>query len=296
MSRADNDDPIERAQVERYLEIAILAARQAGEFVRNRWHDVREIEHKDDQSLVTAIDRGAEKLLRSILERHSPECAFLGEEDGVSGEDAQREHQRWWYVDPVDGTTNLAHRFPWVAVSVALVDRSGQPVVGVVYNPILEHLFAAGRGLGTTLNGNEARVSRTHELSRALLATGFGVGSHGTEVDNVANLRHVMRSSFAVRRVGAAALDLAAVAVGWFDGFWELGLSPWDTAAGWLLIVEAGGRVTALDGTTPFDSHTPQCLATNGPIHDQLAAVLTEARSGAASAPRGESDDDAPSV
>lgn len=273
-----NPDDDDRQLTRRYLEIAILAARQAGEFVRNRWNDPRRIEHKDDDSLVTEIDTGSERLLRDLLERHSPECAILGEEAGISGENAAGDDaQRWWYVDPVDGTTNLAHGFPWVAVSVALIER-GRPRVGVVYNPILEHLFAAGRGLGTTFNGNPARVSGQRQLKRALLATGFGVASHGTERDNVANLRHVMKASYAVRRVGAAALDMASVAVGWFDAFWELGLNPWDTAAGWILVEEAGGRVTALDGVTPFDAHGPACLASNGLVHDDLAQVLAEAR------------------
>jgi len=268
---------MEQDEVRRYLEVATLAAREAGAFIQGRWGEPRDIEHKHDDSLVTGIDRGSEELIRDLLHRHTPECAILAEEQGVSGRDTGDGPQRWWYVDPVDGTTNLAHGFPWIAVSIALVERQ-KPVVGVVHNPILGHTFTAGRGLGARLGTRTLSVTHQTALSRALVSTGFGVGSHGTEHDNVANIRRVLSSCYAVRRCGAAALDLASVAAGWYDGYWELGLSPWDTAAGWILVEEAGGRVTRIDGTSPFDAHGPSILATNGRIHGELAEVLMSAR------------------
>ncbi len=262
---------------QRLFDIARLAAERAGAFIRSRWDEPRQIELKDDESLVTEIDRGAEAIIREVLLRHAPQSAILGEEEGVSGAQDDNEDQVWWYVDPLDGTTNLAHGFPWVAVSIALIVH-GQAEAAVVFNPILGHEFAALRDGGATLNGQPIQVSETDTIHDALLSTGFPVGQKNPlRFRNFDYARHIMGHCHALRRAGSAALDCAAVSAGWLDGFWELGLHAWDTPAGWLLVEEAGGQVTRLDGGA-FDPHFPEIIATNGRIHDPLVALLSEAR------------------
>lgn len=257
---------------QRYFDIAKLAAHSAGEFVKIAFSEPLHIDVKGDDSLVTRIDTGSEALLRELLTRHSPECGILGEEAGTSGV----ESSAMWYVDPVDGTTNMAHGFPWFCVSIALI-VDGAPEVGVVYNPIAGHFFEALRGGGARLNGRPLKVSQTAQLSDALLATGFAPGRHQEgKVDNRVVFSQVLRRCHAIRRPGSAALDLASVAAGWFDGYWESGLHPWDSAAGWLLVEEAGGRVTKIDGSA-FDPHVPRALATNSLLHEELGALLREA-------------------
>ncbi|PJB41283.1 MAG: inositol monophosphatase [Deltaproteobacteria bacterium CG_4_9_14_3_um_filter_63_12] len=267
---------------QRYFEIAKLAAHSAGETIRLALAEPLQIDIKSDDSLVTRIDMSCEAVLRELLERHSPECSVLGEEEGLSGGNrpldavggAQSEAR--WYLDPVDGTTNMAHGFPWFCVSIGLI-VDGQAEVGVVYNPVTNHFFEAMRGEGARLNGRPIAVSKTEHLGDALLATGFAPGRHQEgRVDNRVVFAEVLRRCHAIRRPGSAALDLASVAAGWFDGYWESGLHPWDSAAGWLLVEEAGGRVSKIDGS-PFDPHVPRVLATNGLLHEELGAILRAA-------------------
>ncbi len=261
-----------RDEVVRHLALAEAAARAAGAFIRSHWAQPGAIDRKADATLVTRVDTGSEALLRAFFAEHSPACAFFGEEAGRSGGDGS-DGQAWWVVDPVDGTTNLAHGFPWVAVSIALM-RDQRRWVGVVYNPILEMCFSAGRGHGARLNGAPLRVSSGAILSDALVATGFPVGPHaGGVLPNGDRFLRIAARCHNVRRAGSAALDLAAVAAGWLDAYWETGLNPWDVAAGSLLVEEAGGQVSDPAGA-PFDAFTGEVLATNGHLHATMVDAL----------------------
>ena len=216
--------------------------------------------------LVTEADREAEAAIRSYLLGRHPDHAFLGEEGGAEGGGRYR-----WIVDPLDGTVNFAHRFPFYAVSVAL-ERDGELLLGVVLDAVHDELFTAVRGGGARLNGAPIRVSQTAELKRSLLATGFPY-----DVDRVPEaveyFRRVLAHGVPVRRPGAAALDLAYVAAGRIDGFWEMKLNPWDVAAGVLLIEEAGGRVTDLKGR-PYALGGRYIVASNGRLHEPLRRTL----------------------
>jgi len=249
------------------LEDAIAAARLAQGI--HRYYQARGFTTESKtvlSDLVTEADREAEAAVRRFLSERYPEFAFLGEEEGQSGAGAYR-----WIVDPLDGTVNFAHRFPMYAVSVALA-RGDEVLVGVVLDSAHDELFTAVRGGGAYLNGARIRVSKTRELKRSLLATGFPY-----DVDRVPEaveyFRRVISLGIPVRRPGAAALDLAYVAAGRIDGFWEMKLNPWDVAAGVLLVQEAGGQVTDFEGR-PFALESPFIIATNGLIHESLRARL----------------------
>lgn len=228
------------------LNIAIRAARRAGEIIvrgMNKLHrlDIRE---KGQNDFVTEIDLAAERDIIDTIRRHYPDHAILGEESGASGD-----NEFTWIIDPLDGTTNYMHGFPQFSVSIG-VQRRGRTEHGVVYDPLRQELFTTSRGEGAQLDGRRIRVSTTIGLERALIGTGFPYRDNLHWIDSyMAMLKSVMQHTAGVRRPGSAALDLAYVAAGRLDGFWELGLKPWDTAAGALLIVEAGGTVTALDGS-----------------------------------------------
>jgi len=216
--------------------------------------------------LVTEADREAEAAVRDFLTDRYPDFGFLGEEEGESGSGLYR-----WIVDPLDGTVNFAHRFPFYAVSVALA-KGDEVLVGVVLDSPHDELFTTKKGGGAFLNGARIQVSETQELKRSLLATGFPY-----DVDRVPEaveyFRRVISLGIPVRRPGAAALDLAYVAAGRIDGFWEMKLNPWDVAAGVLLVQEAGGRVTDFSGQ-PFKLQSPYIVASNGKIHKALLQQL----------------------
>ena len=241
--------------------------RQAGEVVREQWNDPREIAFKGRIDLVTQTDLAVEKLLSERLPALLPGSTVLGEESHttlVPGD-------LTWIVDPVDGTTNYAHRIPMVAVSVAFW-REGRVEMGAVHLPVLNELFWAVRGQGAFLNGEPVSVSGEGTMQNALIATGFPYSFYD-EVDEVCErLRRVLLASQGIRRLGSAAVDLAYTACGRLEGFYETGLKPWDTAAGWLLVEEAGGRVSALDGEYALGSH--MIVATNGAVHDELLNLL----------------------
>ena len=228
------------------LNIAIRAARRAGEIITrgmNRLHrlDVRE---KGQNDFVTEIDLAAERDIIDTIHRHYPNHAILGEESGPSGD-----NEVVWIIDPLDGTTNFMHGFPQFAVSIG-VQLRGRMEHGVVYDPLRQELFTTSRGDGAQLDGRRIRVSTQIGLERALIGTGFPYRDNTHWLDNyMAMLKAVMQQTAGVRRPGAAALDLAYVAAGRLDAFWEIGLKPWDTAAGMLLIAEAGGLITTLDGS-----------------------------------------------
>lgn len=241
--------------------------REAGRVVREQWNDPREIAFKGRIDLVTQTDLAVERLLTERLPALLPGSSVLGEESHTSVEPGELT----WIVDPVDGTTNYAHRIPMVAVSVALW-RQGRAELGAVHVPVLGELFWAVRGQGAFLNGERIGVSREGTMQSALIATGFPYSFH-EEIDEICvRLRRVMLAAQGVRRMGAAAVDLAYTACGRFDGYYETGLKPWDTAAGWLLVEEAGGRVSALDGEYALGSR--MIVATNGAVHDELLGLL----------------------
>jgi myo-inositol-1(or 4)-monophosphatase len=227
------------------LNIAVRAARRAGEIITrgmNRVHRL-EIRSKGQNDFVTEIDLAAERDIVETIRKHYPDHAILAEEGGQQGDS-----EFLWIVDPLDGTTNFLHGFPQFAVSIG-VQRRGRMEHGVVYDPLRQELFTTSRGEGAQLDGRKIRVSTHTGLEGALIGTGFPYRSNIQWLDNyMAMMKTVMQQTAGIRRPGAAALDLAYVAAGRLDGFWEFGLSPWDTAAGTLLITEAGGMVGTLTG------------------------------------------------
>jgi myo-inositol-1(or 4)-monophosphatase len=230
------------------LNIAVRAARRAGEVIvrgMNRLHRL-EVRAKGQNDFVSEIDTQAELEIMDIVRRHYPDHAFLAEESGDVG---ARDSEFVWIIDPLDGTTNFLHGFPQFAVSIA-VQRRGRLEHAVVYDPLRQELFTSSRGEGAQVDGKRIRVSAHIGLERSLIGTGFPYRTNLHWLDDyMAMLKAVTQATAGIRRAGAAALDLAYVAAGRLDGFWELGLSPWDTAAGTLLITEAGGMVGTLDGS-----------------------------------------------
>jgi myo-inositol-1(or 4)-monophosphatase len=252
------------------LDAALRIAADAGALLRGaafRHHAAASKRVATD--LVTEYDKQSEALIVAALERTFPLDAIVAEEGGARGGAGGA---RRWLIDPIDGTTNFAHGLPFFCVSIALEDEHGL-AVGVVEAPALGWTFAAARGAGATLNGAPLRVSDTDDLGRALLATGFPYDRATSPQNNFAEFEALQRRAQGVRRVGAAALDLAMVAAGWLDGYWEMKLKPWDLAAGALLVTEAGGRVSDWrNGPLVVDDGA--AVATNGRIHDALVAAL----------------------
>ena len=255
------------------LDFAIQTAREAGRVLAEKFGRAIRVTNKGDIDLVTEADIASERLIVERIRSYHPRHAILTEESGdvVALGDVDSEYK--WIIDPLDGTTNYAHGYPVFCVSVAL-EHEGRVVVGVVYDPTRDEMFAAERGQGATLNGRSLRVSETSELNDALLCTGFpyDVRDRG---DFARHFRNFIMRAQSVRRDGAAALDLAYVAAGRFDAFYEEGLRPLDVAAGVLLVEEAGGRVTHYDGS-PFRIYTPPIAASNGLIHEAMLDVLRQ--------------------
>lgn len=254
-------------------QVAIEAARAAGRILLDRLGSELRISYKGEVDLVTDADRAAEAAIVAILRRHFPEHDILAEEQdyGLRGATCR------WIVDPLDGTTNFAHGFPWFAVSIAL-EAAGEIVCGVVYQPCSDELFTAVKGGGCLLNNRPQRVSAISELSRALLATGFPYDRKTSEINNYDHFINFQQQAQGCRRPGVASLDLASVAAGRFDGYWEMKLKPWDIAAGLLLVLEAGGRVSDFDGRRA-DIQAPRILASNGPLHEPMMAILKQGKS-----------------
>lgn len=253
------------------LNFAIRAAKDAGRLLRDRVGTRIDIDHKGSIDLVTDVDLASEKLIREAISTYYPRHEILGEEGGLSESDSEYR----WVVDPLDGTTNYAHGYPTFCVSIAL-ECKGEVVVGVVYDPMRDELFSAERGGGAALNNRPIHVSKTAELMQGLLSTGFPYDIKSSKLTNLDHWANFAMNAQALRRDGAAALDLCYVACGRFDGFWELNLAPWDTAAGALIVTEAGGRVTNFtDG--PFSNYKPEIVASNGLIHDRMLEVLAMA-------------------
>jgi myo-inositol-1(or 4)-monophosphatase len=240
---------------------------RAADMVRAQWGDVKEIALKGRIDLVTQTDLAVEELLLEELPRLLPGSTVLAEESHASLDPGALT----WIVDPVDGTTNYAHGLPIVAVSVALW-KGDRVEMSAVHVPMLGELFWAMRGQGAFLNGVRIKVSEEGNMQDSLIATGFPYSFY-TEVDQIClRLRRVLLASQGIRRLGSAAVDLAYTACGRFEGYYETGLRPWDTAAGWLLVEEAGGRVSGLDGEYGLGGH--MIVATNGRIHEDLLDLL----------------------
>ncbi len=244
-------------------------AREAGALLMEHFDRHVKIEYKGDADLVTVADRTSELLIRERIKAKWPSHDILGEEGGL--QDTGSDYR--WYVDPLDGTTNFAHGFPVFCVSMAL-DFKGKRIAGVIYDPTRDEMFAAEQGSGAYLNGLRIHVSETPRLVECLVATGFP--SHKRHANpNIFFYHQITLRTHGVRRAGSAALDLCCVACGRFDGFWEFNLNPWDTAAGVLLVEEAGGKVTDMSGG-PFQLNSRETLASNGLIHDALLSEFAQ--------------------
>jgi len=269
-------EPVWETIMTTYLESVIGIASEAGALLKDKFHQPHTIEYKGLINLVTEADRASEELIISKIREMYPNHDILTEESkGIATGSAFR-----WIIDPLDGTTNYAHGYPVFCVSVAL-EKQGEICCGAVYNPMLDEMFSAEKGAGAFLNGRQIRVSDTEDLSKSLLTTGFPYDVRDSEENNLNHFNLMAVNVQAIRRAGAAALDMAYVAAGRFDGFWELKLMPWDTAAAWLLVEEAGGCVTSLSGR-PFFLDAPHVLASNGRIHRDMMDILMKARNGAA--------------
>ncbi|HSY90023.1 MAG TPA: inositol monophosphatase family protein [Candidatus Binatus sp.] len=263
---------------EGFLPAMSAIAREAGALLMQYFHQGLKIEYKGDADLVTAADRASEALIRERISRQFPSHDVLGEEQGLNDQGSDYR----WYVDPLDGTTNFAHGYPVFCVSMALEHRVAQSgsnvetkrVAGVVYDPTRDELFAAEQGRGAHLNGKPIHVSKAATLKECLLATGFP--SHKRHKNpNIHFYHQITLRTHGVRRAGSAALDLCNVACGRFDGFWEFNLNPWDTAAGVLIVEEAGGKVSRFDGSM-FEIDSRETLASNGLVHDALLGEFKE--------------------
>lgn len=290
------------------LNFAINMARDAGRILAERLGHSNQIIYKGAINIVTEADLAAERFIIERIQTHHPRHAVLAEESGASRQEPGERSEWRWIIDPLDGTTNYSHGYPCFCVSIAL-ERAGQIVIGVIYDPLRDELFAAERGAGATLNERRIHVSRVDDLNHALLSTGFPYDVR-ERADFARHFVHFIRRAQAVRRDGSAALDLAYVACGRFDGFWEdyckplldplsskasantadvgaradnhteaiadlSGLKPWDAAAGVLLIEEAGGVISKTDGS-PFNVNTLDTIlvVSNGLLHDEMVRVL----------------------
>lgn len=251
-----------------YLDIAVSAARAAGALQRERLWLEHDIAFKGESNLVTEVDNACEEMIVGAIRDRYPEHDILAEENEYIPLNSSHK----WIIDPLDGTTNYAHGFPWFAVSIAL-EIKGEVQAGVVYHPMMDELFTATKGKGALLNGSPIHVSRRAPLKNCLLATGFPYDRTWENENNFANFGKMQMAARAVRRAGAAALDLAYVAAGRLDGYWECKLKPWDVAAGKLLVEEAGGRVTNHKGE-PYSIYDHRILVSNGLIHEEMEGIV----------------------
>ncbi len=258
------------------LGVAWEAASVAGEIIRANWQQPKNIDFKGAIDLVTSVDRESERKIVEIIQRNFPNHSILAEEE-TNFEGSQNEYR--WIIDPLDGTTNFAHGYPQFCVSIAL-EQNRQVVLGLVYDPLRRECFRAVTGQGATLNGEPIATSTANDLDKALLATGFPYDHRENADFYLSFFRAFMTRCQGIRHGGAAALDLSYVACGRLDGFWEMKLKPWDTAAGALIVSEAGGTITDFSGN-PFSIWGNETLAANSRIHDEmvkLAQAVAHAR------------------
>jgi myo-inositol-1(or 4)-monophosphatase len=255
-------------KLDTHFDLAIHAAKESGKIQLEWLGEEKRVELKGEINLVTEVDRICERRIVEIIKEAFPEHNILTEETPMpEGPSPYR-----WIIDPLDGTTNYAHGYPFFCTSVAL-ELEGEIILGAIYDPLLDELFTAQQGQGASLNGERIAVSTTGRLTEALICTGFPYDLRESPVNNVDHFNNFIMEAQAIRRDGSAALDLCYVAAGRFDGFWELKLYPWDVAAGTLIVEEAGGVVTDFKGS-PLDIYGQETLASNGRIHKEMMRVL----------------------
>ncbi len=264
--------PLSKAESGRLISFTSDIAREAGAILKQGFTKVRHVRMKGKIDPVTEFDVRSEKFIKGAIQKTFPDHDILAEESG--GEDKKSPYR--WIIDPLDGTVNYAHEIPVYCVSVG-IEYEGVCTVGVVYDPERDELFTAGRGLGAKLNNQHISVSSESRLDGAILATGFAYDIRTARKNNLGLFARMVKSAQAVRRLGSAALDLCWTACGRFDGFWELGLHPWDSAASIVIVQEAGGKVTQLDGG-PYSIYNFGILASNGRLHRQMQKVLVRRR------------------
>ncbi|MBK7836422.1 MAG: inositol monophosphatase [Candidatus Obscuribacter sp.] len=253
--------------------IAREAALKAGALQKSRLGKIKSLDYKSAFNIVTDVDKACEALIIETILEAFPDDGFLAEESGTSG--VKKSHRRW-IIDPLDGTTNFAHTYPFFCVSIGL-EEDGKLIMGTVYNAIADELFTAERGQGAYLNEQKITVSASEKLETSLLATGFPPDTVTSDHSNMESYRNLTNASHGVRRDGSAALDLCFVASGRLDGFWERKLAPWDVAAGSVIVEEAGGKVTNLEDG-PLDMESGHILATNGKIHQEIVEMLAKVK------------------
>lgn len=269
--------------IKSFTAVAINSAAKAGEWIKTKLGSYNDLQTKYSVSdLVTEVDKGSERLIRKLIGTHFPDHAFLGEEGVEPGANASREalanmkdEEYLWIVDPIDGTTNYVHGFPYFCVSIALA-KNGEVIVGVVYDPMRDELFVAEKGKGAYVHGKPLKVSQEQTLEQSLVATGFPADTTYALPLNMKTVVHLAPKVRNIRSAGSAALHMAYVAAGRLSGFWEMNLNSWDLAAGALLIQESGGKVSDMNGQ-PYHLEVRDIVASNGQIHDELISQLNEA-------------------
>jgi myo-inositol-1(or 4)-monophosphatase len=259
-----------------YLDFAIDLARAAGDILKHYMSREKQVELKGRANLVTIADKESEALIISRIRDRFPSHAILAEESGASGSADSSKGK--WIIDPLDGTTNFAHQYPFFCVSIGF-EQAGEIRCGAVYDPWRDEMFSASQGAGSFMNGQRLHVSEADTLRSSLIMTGFPYGFREKVKTAMTQFEGFMVESQAVRRGGSAALDMCYIAIGRVDGFWEMDLHPWDTAAGQTIIEEAGGRVTDFSGGK-FSVYGKQTLASNGKIHEEMIEVLRRAGAG----------------
>jgi len=255
---------------DRFLRLAIAAAKEAGRIQIAHYGRTHEVEYKGEIDPVTEVDKLCERAILEMISGAFPDHDILSEETSFKGKGSS-----WkWIIDPIDGTTNYIHQYPCFCVSIGL-EVEGKVQLGVVYNPLLDELFYGQKGEGACLNGKQITVSRRDELDGSFLCTGFPYDVRERSDFYLQYFRAFITRSFALRRPGSAVLDLCYLAAGRFDGFWEMKLHPWDVAAASLLVAEAGGKITDFEGK-PFSIYSEELLASNGLIHDAMLQVIKD--------------------
>ncbi|MDT8858940.1 inositol monophosphatase [Alkalihalobacillus sp. MEB130] len=258
-----------------HKDLALSVAREAGELIKNYVGGQFQVEEKSSVfDLVTEVDRESELLIRKRINEYNPAHKIIGEE-GVDQEDISillESDDYIWVIDPIDGTTNFVHGLPGYSVSIALVHKK-EVILGVVYDPSLDEMFSAEKGKGAFLNGESIHISNIHLLEHSVLSTGFPSDIEGARANVIKGIDEIAPVCSNLRSFGSAALHLAYVATGRLEGFWEYNLNAWDIAAGYLLVKEAGGKVSDLSGS-PYHLTTRNILATNGQVHEQLLGRL----------------------
>ncbi|MFB9325739.1 inositol monophosphatase family protein [Paenibacillus aurantiacus] len=266
-----------------FTAVAINCAAKAGEWIKTKLGNHTSLSLKySAQDLVTEVDKGSEKMIRSLIQTHFPEHSFLGEEGVEPGPEASakalqsvRDAEYLWIVDPVDGTTNFVHGFPFFSVSIALAHK-GEVIVGVVYDPMRDELFVAEKGKGAYVHGKRMTISSEDTIKQSLIATGFPADPSFALPLNMRGLAALAPQARNIRSGGSAALHMAYVAAGRLSGFWEIGLNAWDLAAGSLLVTESGGHVTDTKGSA-YDLGVRHVVASNGHIHEEFLDILAKA-------------------